>query len=370
MASVVWLNAGDLNPPVGPVTGTMKTLSEVEPRIAITATNTPGDADSLFKITQPGSYYLTGSFIGFVGKHGVEIAASGVTLDLNGFDLLGGAGSLNGVSVTVGGQTNIAVVNGSVRLWGGDGVDLTNIGATNCRVEGLLTSGNSGVGIRLGIGCTVSNCSAYNNNGNGILTDNDSTVWNCSSYNNNGDGILTLDDCTVSNCSTYDNNANGFRLADGCTVWNCSSYFNSANGIRLGTGCTVSNCSAYDNNVNGISTTDGCTVADCTVRDNGFDGINCNSGCVIRGNTCSFNGNGGDGAGIHTTGDDNRIEGNNCTTADRGIDVDAGGNLIIRNSASGNTTNYDIVGGNFTGTIVATEAAMNAATNSNVNIAF
>src|SRR3990170_4156468 len=122
-------SAGSLTPPAGPITSTMKTLTEVEPRIAINATNTPGDADSLFKITQPGSYFLTGNITGLIGKHGVEIAASGITLDLNGFDLVGVAGSLDGVSVTVGSLTNIAVVHGSVRSWGGEGVDLGTVGA-------------------------------------------------------------------------------------------------------------------------------------------------------------------------------------------------------------------------------------------------
>lgn len=63
---VIWLGAGsaeagDLNPPAGPVSPTHKTLTEIEPRTAISMANTPGDADSLFKITQPGSYYLTGN---------------------------------------------------------------------------------------------------------------------------------------------------------------------------------------------------------------------------------------------------------------------------------------------------------------------
>ena len=41
------------------------------------------------------------------------------------------------------------------------------------------------------------------------------------------------------------------------------------------------------------------------------------------------------------------------TDNDTGIDVDIAGNVIIRNSASGNTTNnYDIVAGNKVGTIV------------------
>jgi len=68
--------AGPLDPPAGPVTSTYKTLTEVEPRTAINTTNTPGDADSLFKITQPGSYYLTGNITGVAAKHGIEIAVA------------------------------------------------------------------------------------------------------------------------------------------------------------------------------------------------------------------------------------------------------------------------------------------------------
>jgi len=111
------LIAGPLTPPAGPIAPTNKTLQEVEPRIAINATNTPGDADSLFKITQPGSYYLTGNITGVVGKHGIEIVDSGVTLDLMGFDLSGipAMGAFDGVSVTNFSLTNITIRNGSVR---------------------------------------------------------------------------------------------------------------------------------------------------------------------------------------------------------------------------------------------------------------
>lgn len=55
------MGAGDVNPPAGPVGGTMKTLSEVELRIGINATNTPGDADSLYRITAPASAAILGS---------------------------------------------------------------------------------------------------------------------------------------------------------------------------------------------------------------------------------------------------------------------------------------------------------------------
>jgi len=37
-----------------------------------------------------------------------------------------------------------------------------------------------------------------------------------------------------------------------------------------------------------------------------------------------------------------------------GFDVDLGGNFIVRNSASGNTTDYDIIAGNSVGMITNT----------------
>jgi len=68
-------------------------------------------------------------------------------------------------------------------------------------------------------------------------------------------------------------------------------------------------------------------------------------------NTCGDNGVGtGDGAGIHATSSDNCIEHNLVTDNDRGIDCNpATGNYIASNRASGNSTNYDIVGGNTVG---------------------
>jgi len=341
------LYAGPLSPPAGPVTSTYKTLTEVEPRIAVNATNTPGDGDSLFKITQPGSYYLTGNITGVVGKHGIEIAASGVTLDLSGFDLVGvpAMGAFDGVSTTVVGLTNIAVVNGSVRAWGDEGVDLTIVDVQNTRVANLFASANGDNGILAGHGATVTNCSAFQNTSTGI-----------------GAGF----GCVVTDCTAYDNTGSGISVSTGGKVTNCSAYSNTGNGISAGVGCTVTNCTAYQNSNSGISVSAGCAVADCTARANAVDGIVCSSACVIRANACSLNGT-GDGAGIHATSTDNRIEGNNCTNADRGIDVDAAGNIIIKNTCSGNTTNWSIAAGNAYGPIVATPAG--ALVNGNAAVA-
>ncbi|MCC6970990.1 MAG: hypothetical protein IT434_12295 [Phycisphaerales bacterium] len=58
------VTAGPLDPPAGAVSSTYKTLAEVEPRIAINATNTPGDGANKYVISLPGSYYLTADIVG------------------------------------------------------------------------------------------------------------------------------------------------------------------------------------------------------------------------------------------------------------------------------------------------------------------
>lgn len=68
--------AGPLSPPSGPVTSTSKPLAEVEPRIAVNSTNTPGSATALHVISQPGSYYLPGNLAGDSGKDGILITSA------------------------------------------------------------------------------------------------------------------------------------------------------------------------------------------------------------------------------------------------------------------------------------------------------
>ena len=357
-AAAALLAFGPLNPPGGPVAPTAKPLAEIEPRIAISATNTPGDNDatpSLFKISQPGSYYLTGNITGVVGKHGIEIASSGVTLDLNGFDLAGvaGMGNFIGVFATGNAVNNITIRNGSLRDWGGAGIDLSSSGAVNCSIVDVRAAGNAGRGVAVFTGCSISGCVANANLGIGIVTSVGCVVSGCAAYDNTGSGFSLGSGCTISGCSAYSNDASGIVTASGATITGCSAYSNTLNGIDTSVACTIASCAAYSNSGIGIDTSNGCVISGCTARSNTLDGIRVSSSCIVTGNACSANGNGaGDGAGIHATGSDNRIEGNTCGLADRGIDIDASGNLIIRNSCSGNTTDWDIAANNTYGPII------------------
>ncbi len=296
---------GSLTPP-GPPGPTMRTLEQIEPRTPIT--NLP------YTITAPGSYYVTTNLTGNPG--GITIAASGVTLDLMGFELVGGTG--NGIFVS-GSRTNIAVRNGTVRGWSGVGVDTSF--SFNSQLERLRVSNNGSSGIFAGGGSTVSGCTAQSNGSSGIFAGSGSTVSGCTARSNGGDGILADFGSTVSGCTARSNGDNGISALNGSTVSGCTASFNGDDGIFVGPASTVSGCTASSNAGDGIQVSGACRVVD---------------------NTCYSNGNGvaGQSAGIHATGDGNRLDGNHVYANNGdGILVDGAAvkNFVIRNTVGAQT---------------------------------
>jgi parallel beta-helix repeat protein len=372
-AGAAVLVAGPLDPPVGPVSSTYKTLSEVEPRVAVNATNTPGDAESIYRIGTPGSYYLTGNIQGEANKHGIKIASGGVFLDLSGFRVLGVGQSLDGISFTAPTTArSVSVVNGTVAFWGGDGVELSGK-VTSCRVQGLLVSNNGGDGIVVAEGSVVLDCSSSENTDEGIVAGAASTIRGCSARVNGGIGLVGGTGGTISDCSAVGNGQQGIFGPQGSTISNCSARDNLADGILAYSG-SVSHCSAVDNHTcgirvtnigdggvavvtgclveynltNGIDVTQGTSVLDCAARSNFGDGIACTVSCLIRGNNSVYN----SGAGVLVSNIQNRIEGNTCVSNDVGIQVSGTGNIVMRNACSGNTPNWSIVAGNSVAPIV------------------
>jgi hypothetical protein len=252
---------GSLTPPGAPAP-TMKTLDQVEPRKIVNAANAPGDATNQFIISAPGSYYLSGNLIGVLGKHGIGINADDVTLDLNGFALIGPNGSSDGINVASA-RRNLRIHNGTARGWS-IGIDCTL--ATNSQFDHLRVSQNQ-VGFVCGDGGVLSEISAEDNTaGAGIEAGSRCTLSACQALNNtSSSGIFTGDSCTVT-ASTAIGNSMGFNIQNHCIL----------------TGCTA----VSNNGLGGIVPT-----ADCVIKD-----------CIANANF----------TGIRTFGSNNRIEGNHC----------------------------------------------------------
>jgi hypothetical protein len=410
LAAGAWLagtrstaHAGPLNPPPGPITSTGKTLGEVEPRIAINATNTPGIAESTYRISQPGSYYLTGNLTGEAEKYGILIEASDVSIDLSGFAVVGVGGIFSGITAQSSQYRNIVIRNGTVRNWGGAGVQL--IAGTNALVEQIIATENTSRGISVGtcgivrqciaeanghIGiecshsCIVEACTVRDNANFGLQVGNDSVVTNCSAVNNSSgfalgarsiardctaqlhvfNGFSTSGNTRFDHCSAEGSGFSGFSAQSGCSFIGCSARNNTTDGFRATDNCVIQDCQAVANLEDGIHASANCLIASCVAASNGVDGIRATNRCIIRGNVCSLNGTGSAGtagAGIHTTGLDNRIEDNNCTGNGRGIDCDTSGSFIVRNTCSGNTTNWDLAADNRHGGISNVTALSNPA---------
>lgn len=383
------LIAGPLNPPAGPVTGTYKTLTDVEPRIAINATNTPGDADatpSTFKITQSGSYYLTGNVTLSGGRSAIEVTASGVTIDLNGFQIFsfGGAegvvvtnasaeritirdgvmiGVTTGVScastfsVTVQDLVIETALSGGIRI--GD-----NGSVSGCKVVGSASGVSTGVGSEVlrtivtncesGIACSdgsrVSDCTVRESGtGTGSIAFNGSSgciYERCVATNNTGTGFLVNTGSTVRHCSATFNGATGFAAVEasaglaGCVFDSCAAAYNDNDGFNCD-GSTLTNCNARANGDDGFDLI-GCTLVDSMTSDNSSDGIVASADCVVRG--CQSRSD--SGSGISMTGSGNRIERNFVTFCGTGISAATTRNFIAGNTCKSNATNWNIVAGN------------------------
>jgi hypothetical protein len=411
------LSQGSLTPPGAPVP-TMKTLNQIEPRTDVATL--PGDATNEHIINTPGSYYVSRNL--FTAKTNcISIASTRVTLDLGGFEIArsGGAGG-SGILVSASSH-RVTIRNGMIGTSFANGI-FCNAGSYATCIEGVTVTEATGMGIVAREGAIISRCRVDNQPGGGIQAGPSAAISHCTiSSCQSGRGILgtlatIISQCSVSgqagftgievqsggvitDCSVYNSTVStaAIRGETGTTIARSTAYLNDTPaGITCGLGGTISHCAARSNThssivSSGISAGSGSTVItcsadqnlstaaaltgatgagiagganttilDCTARANTGDGIRLSGGSLARGNNCIDNGVGtGVGAGIHAaTNGNNRIEGNTVTGNDTGLDVDLGGNFIVRNTATDNTSNYEIAAGNAVGTIVATPASI------------
>lgn len=230
-AGSAWGNPDTLQPPPGPITGTYKTLTEVEPRIIVNARNTPGNATSTFVISQTGSYYLDQNLSGELGKVGIRVLADNVTLDLNGFTLTGLLGASDGI-VLVGARP--VVRNGQIRNWPRSGIAYSGLGGQGGVYRDLVVSGNGVSGVFTGMDLRddsyVTGCVAAGNTGFGIRVATGSYVLNNRFSGNTAGGILAFDSSRIENNEVTFNSGNSIELGNsgggGCFVMN--------NTVRMG----------------------------------------------------------------------------------------------------------------------------------------
>jgi Right handed beta helix region len=362
----------------------MKSLDQIRSAgIAINATNTLGDSNYAYIISAPGSYYLGGN-LHVSGTNGIHVTSSGVTVDLNGFQIDRTAGS-DGVAIAIDSTANSCTVkNGSIVGFdfgiGGTGnagafVGLAVSGCTNTgllagdgsRIEGCRAQDVIGTGIRAGSGVNLANCSALNNVGLGIQVADNCTLINCASTGSGAVGISVGIGCTLTNCTANGGADDGIKcsaISANCAIMNCNASANSGNGISANTGSTLTNCTAVNNNGSlsssagitvlndcaltncsasgnrttnpnhlpsagaGFSLGSGCTMQNCVAADNVGDGVSYVGSCFITGNSATHNGF----SGFRALGPLNRID-SNVANSNAQIGIIWINDFVVRNTA-------------------------------------
>jgi len=224
--------AGSLNPPAGPVAPTMKALDQVEPRVPLQSLT--GDANSQYVISQSGSYYLTGNITAVNGLNGVFVTAPHVTIDLNGFALLGIAGSGHAI-VSNTAADGLCVRNGAISGWGGMGVNLTNV-TSQARIEFVNVDHCVGGGISMSQRGFVSYCAVNACGTFGIAALNGVRIVQCvvTATTGTGDGISADYGSVIQDCSCTENGGAGFvSNGTGVLIVGCKATFNGGDGVLI-----------------------------------------------------------------------------------------------------------------------------------------
>ncbi len=217
----------------------------------VTLGDTPGFPVTL---SESGSYILTGNLIVDRNTTGIFVSADNVTIDLNGFAIIGPGFPGFGRGVEVENIFNLiifsntTVVNGTIQGVGSTGVRLAN----SARVENVRVTGAGLAGIDVSSGSTVTGNTAVNNGDDGIRAGSGSTVTGNTAVNNGDDGINVGSGSTVIGNTAVDNGDDGINAGSGSTVTGNTAVDNGDFGISASSGSTVTGNTANDNRRRGL----------------------------------------------------------------------------------------------------------------------
>jgi hypothetical protein len=288
----------------------------------VTAGDTP-----LFPVTidRAGSYRLTGNLdltdasarqpaTAAKDVTAINVTAGNVTIDLNGFSIIGetscpgfppvcsGTGSGAGID-TSDSAIGVAITNGVVQGMGQVGIRLRN-GAG--RIERVRVSDNGVDGLSC-LECVVHGNTSTNNGRRGIVASN-ATVRDNVSVNNAEDGF----DCSgavTGNFSRF--NVTGFQLGNGTFIGN-ESTDNSGIGVDLFSTATLVNNRIHQNGGAGIDAGGSATILGNVITSNTGLGILSTSSSRVGYGTNVVNDNNGGNANPQVSAGMNQIGTNVC----------------------------------------------------------
>jgi len=321
---------------------------------------------TLYAITEPGSYYLTGDVVvpsNFLGNvKGIIIDASNVTLDLNGYSIIGllseptnpptypvnGFGASDGIAI-FGEEHNITIKNGNIINWFGDGI--IGAGGKNCIYSNLNISRTGILGMSVGEYSLVKDCNIFYAGEDGFVAKESSFFINCRASFCDRHGFEGDEGGQYVNCISSDNQANGFNADENSLFLGCVAKDNLQDGMNLAAGATVYKSNLYDNVGDGVRMASG-TITGCNTSSNDGNGFHIISGKAIINNSLSIV-NAVNGI-LCEAGSDGSIIQNNSIVRNNsvGIKIQSTDCLIFKNIASGHSSTYEFGSGSSYGSII------------------
>ncbi len=226
---------------------------------------TPGDAPGFpVTISLPGIYKLSSNLtVPNADTSAIVITSDSVTIDLNGFSILGPVSCLSdGLHATPGCTVGGVACPGGF-CGSGIGVDSGNAGKLNTRVVNGTVNGMGLVGIYLDKNSRVEGVNVTSNGQYGIYTSG-GEIRDVLLRANGGNGITT----------------------SGSLIVNTRSLFNAAVGIYCGAGSYINGSIIQGNASYGIVVTANTRYTDNLFSDNNGGGVQISGGTSAGANTC------------------------------------------------------------------------------------
>jgi hypothetical protein len=303
-----------------------------------------------YTLPSSGSYVLTGNLTPPPGAGALVAGADNITIDLNGFVVLG-AGGGPAIGIDNAGFTTLVVRNGTVRGFDGHGISL----GTDGRVFDTTVFGNGasgGPGIE-GFNCLLVHNVVSGNSGDGIVGNRCKIENNIVTANGTA-GIRGIANVIVHN-QIAGNVGGGIVDAGGSTIQQNVIAMNLAAGITdlmpfggvppvppPAGGPPRSDVmgNVLDNNFGGpgITYDTPALITNNTITNSFGNGVACGAACTIRGNTIDTNNLGGGAGGGLAVADGSTVHANAI-----GFNVGVGLTIPCTSGYTNNTITFNTV---------------------------
>lgn len=272
----------------------------------VTAGDTPGFPVS---INTSGSYVLTSNLTtvgtaNALSTTAILVASNDVTIDMNGFSILGPTvcdcgepeatpscapnGVGEGIQVTGATVSGLAVFNGQLTGLPANGVQ----GGQNARISDLTLVGNGGYGASAGTNSIIERVVAACNGGRGVVLTGPGTIRTVAAWDNKLSGIFAVSSrVVVLSSSARDNGEAGISVTGRSMVHASTTTRNGGAGVDASSEMVLNGNVASGNGGVGFSTAQQSLATANLAHDNGGAGFTFGSNSGFQGN--SANGNAG-----------------------------------------------------------------------------